>query len=258
MKNYGFTVKLVFEPVLNCKKKMQFSYVLIDDTDFLESTLEHIKEFDDFLCVAVCKTRKDAINRILELKPNVVFLSISNKNVTTDSVSFSLLSELHEYLEELPTVIVLSDVKEDAYEAYQRGVSGYLLMPIDSNELRKCLMRYQKTHKALFTDTLSIKSNGDYNFVKSSDIIYLKADNNTTDFYLKSGKVVSAYKTLKHFEKLLPFYFFRIHHGYVININYVSRINLGKSSCYLNNNEIVLPFSRTYKENIDTIILRIS
>ena len=237
---------------------MQFSYILIDASDCLESTLEHIKEFDDFLCVAICTTRKDAINRILELKPNVVFLTINGAKNDSDSISFSILSELHEFLEELPTIIVLSDVKEGAYEAYQRGVSGYLLTPADPNELRKCLMRYQKTHKSLHTDTISIKSNGDYNFIRSSEIVYLKADNNTTDFYLKSGKVISAYKTLKYFEKLLPFYFFRIHHSYVINIQYVSRINLGKSSCYLQNNEIILPFSRTYKANIDTVILRIS
>lgn len=237
---------------------MQFSYILIDASDCLESTLEYIKEYDDFLCVAICTTRKDAINRILELKPNVVFLTINGAKNDSDSISFSILSELHEFLEELPTIIVLSDVKEGAYEAYQRGVSGYLLTPADPNELRKCLMRYQKTHKSLHTDTISIKSNGDYNFIRSSEIVYLKADNNTTDFYLKSGKVISAYKTLKYFEKLLPFYFFRIHHSYVINIQYVSRINLGKSSCYLQNNEIILPFSRTYKANIDTIILRIS
>jgi len=159
------------------------------------------------LCVAVCKTRKEGINRILELKPNVVFLSINSVATTSDSITFSLLSELHEFLDELPTIIVLSDVKEAAFEAYQRGVSGYLLTPIDSNELRKCLMRYQKTHKTLHADTISIKSNGDYNFIRSSDIVYLKADSNTTDFHLKSGKVISAYKTLKHFEKLLPFYF---------------------------------------------------
>ena len=93
-------------------------------------------------------------------------------------------------------------------------MSGYLLNPIDPFELRKCLMRYQKNHKHLFKETISIKSNGDYNFLRFNEIIYLKADNNTTDFYLKSGKIVSAFKTLKHFEKLLPFYFFRIHHGY--------------------------------------------
>lgn len=237
---------------------MQFSYLLIDDSNSHESTLEYLKEFEDFLCVCTCNNRKEALNKILEHKPNIVFLSINDKIDLANSISFLLLSELNEYMDDLPTVIVISENKDDAYECYQRGVYGFLHSPINPNEMRKCLMRYQKKNKSFLTDTISIKSNGDYNFIKSSEIVYLKADNNTTDFYLASGKIISAYKTLKYFEKLLPFYFFRIHHGYVINLKYVSRINLGKNSCYLQNNEIVLPFSRTYKSNIDTIILRIS
>lgn len=234
---------------------MQFSFILIDDSSFLESSLEQLKEFDSFLCIAVCKTKNEGINKILELKPDIVFLSISDE---THGISFSLLSELHEFLVDLPTIIVLSKTTDAAYKAYQRGVSGYLLQPLETNDLRKCLMRYQKTHQSLFADKISIKSNGDYNFINPNEIVYLKADNNTTDFYLQSGKVISAFKTLKHFENLLPFYFFRIHHSYIINIDFVNRINLGKNSCYLNHNVIPLPFSRTYKENIDTIILRIS
>jgi DNA-binding LytR/AlgR family response regulator len=211
------------------------------------------------MCVAVCKSRTAGINKILELKPDLVFMNISASEAPSeDAITLSLLSELHEFLDVLPTIIVLNTSKDQAFESYQRGVSGYLLHPIDSNELRKCLLRYQKTHKALYVDKISIKSNGDYHFITTQDIVYLKADNNTTDFYLQSGKVITAFKTLKHFEQLLPFYFFRIHHGYVINVNHVSRINLGKSRCYLLNNEISVPFSRTYKEAIDTIIIRIS
>lgn len=233
---------------------MQFSFVLIDDSAYFESALEFLKEFDDFLCVAACQTKTDGLNKIIELKPNLVLMSVNNDIVN----SFSVLSELNEFLVELPTIIVFSTNTDAAFTAFQKGVSGYLLQPLDRSELRKCLMRYQKTHKSLFEDKISIKSNGDYNFINTSEIVYLKADNNTTDFYLKNGKIVSAFKTLKYYEKLLPFYFFRIHHSYLINIDYVSRINLGKSKCYLQNNEIILPFSRTYKENVDTIILRIS
>ncbi len=238
---------------------MQFSYILIDGSKVIDATLELIKAHDAFLCVAVCRSRNEGINKILELKPDIVFMNISETNPKTEeSITFSLLSELHEFLDVLPTTIVISASKEQAFEAYQRGVLGYLLQPIDANELRKCLMRYQKTHKALYANKISIKTNGDYHFIKTHDIVYLKADNNTTDFYLQSGKVITAFKTLKHFEKLLPFYFLRIHHGYVINVDHVSRINLGKNQCYLLNNEISLPFSRTYKDNISTIIIRIS
>lgn len=235
---------------------MQFSFVLIDESENSATTLEAIKNYEAFLCVAICSSKEEGMKKILELKPNIVFLSIGNTS-TSQTHSFSLLSELHEFLIDLPTIIVLSNSKEAAYEAYQRGVSGYLVQPIDEINLQKCLMRYQKTHKSLAAK-ISIKSNGDYHFVNPNDIIYLKADNNTTDFYLKNGKIISAFKTLKHFEQQLPFYFFRIHHSYMINIEYVSRINLGKCNCYLDNNEIVLPFSRTYKDNIDAILVRIS
>ncbi len=235
---------------------MQFSFVLIDDSDNSTTTLEAIKNYEAFLCVAICTTKEEGINKVIKLKPNIVFLSIGN-TLISQSNSFSLLSELHEYLVDLPSIIVLSNTKEAAYEAYQRGVSCYLVQPINEIDLQKCLMRYQKTHKSL-ASKISIKSNGDYHFVNPNDIIYLKADSNTTDFYLKNGKIISAFKTLKHYEQLLPFYFFRIHHSYLINIEYVSRINLGKCNCYLDNNEIILPFSRTYKDNINAILVRIS
>ncbi len=238
---------------------MQFSYVLIDGSQVIEPTLELIKVHDAFLCVAVCTSRTEGINKILELKPHVVFLHLETLCPPDGAtIQLSLLSELHEFLDVVPTTIVLSKSKEQAFDAFQRGVYGYLLYPLDPNELRKCLMRFQKTHRSLYPHKISIKSNGDYHFISTREIVYLKADNNTTDFYLQSGKVITAFKTLKHFEQLLPFYFFRIHHSYIINVAHVSRINLGKNQCYLLNNDISVPFSRTYKEAIDTIIIRIS
>lgn len=236
---------------------MQFSYLIIDQSEYSQKLYEKINDFEDFLCLSVCQSESEGINKILELRPNLVFLSI-NQTEKTNYSPFQLISELNEYLDELPTFIVLSETKEAAFEAFQRGVSAYLLKPIDTNELRKCLLRYAKRNTSSISDKICIKSHGDYHFIKTSDIVYLKADNNNTDFYLESGKVISAFKTLKYFEKLLPFFFFRIHHGFIINIDFVSRINLGKSNCYLQNNEIILPFSRTYKKNIDTIILRIT
>ena len=237
---------------------MQFSYVLIDGSQVIEPTLELIKAHDAFLCVAVCANRTEGINKILELKPDVVFMHLDGlSSADEDAIQLSLLSELHEFLDVMPTIIVLSSSKEQAFDAYQRGVYGYLLHPIDPNELRKCLFRFQKTHQALYADKIAIKSNGDYHFISTQDIVYLKADNNTTDIHLISGKVISGFKTLKYYESQLPSSFFRIHNSHIVNLNYVTRINVGKSDCYLLDNTIKLPFSRTYKEQIDLIIKRL-
>lgn len=258
LKFYGFTVKYPFRFVLTCHKNVQFSYIIIDNSGYAASIRAMVDHFEHFQCVANCNTPADGINKVLELKPDVIFLSVDSHATTTDAITFSLIGELSEYIDDMPTIIAISDTSELAYDAFQRGITGFLLRPLDINVLRKCLFRYQKKNHAAFSKNVCIKSQGDYHFVKAQEIVYLKADNNTTDFYLENGKTISAYKTLKYYENLLPSSFYRIHHSYVINIDFVSRINLGKSDCYLSNNKIVLPFSRTYKSNVDAIISRIS
>jgi DNA-binding LytR/AlgR family response regulator len=71
---------------------------------------------------------------------------------------------------------------------------------------------------------LCIKSYGDYRYIAAKDICYLHADNNSTDIHLNTGEMITAFKTLKHFEGLsVPF--IRIHNSYIVNKDYL------KDSC---------------------------
>ena len=259
MKIYGFYRKI--DPLNSCniaKKTMTYSYIIVDDANNSEKTVNLLAAYEDYLCLAMCENSTIGINKILELKPNIIFL-VYNERKGQDIQNFlSIIGELNEYLTDLPHIIVISKEKEIAYQCFQRGVDGFLLNPVNNDDLRRCLFRYAKNHKTSIVEKICIKTQGDYHFLKASDIVYLKADNNTTDFYLSNGKVISGFKTLKYYEQLLPCYFFRIHHSYLVNIDFVSRINIGKSNCFLQNNEITVPFSRTYKDNINAIIMRIS
>jgi len=101
---------------------------------------------------------------------------------------------------------------------------------------------------------ICVKSYGDYRFIEARDICYLQADNNSTDIHLFNGEMITAFKTLKHFETVLSSPFVRIHNSYIVNIDYVSRIHTGNSVCYIKNTTTKLPFSKSYKENVDAII----
>jgi DNA-binding LytR/AlgR family response regulator len=101
---------------------------------------------------------------------------------------------------------------------------------------------------------ICVKSYGDYRFIEAKDICYLQADNNSTDIHLYNGEMITAFKTLKHFENVLVSPFVRIHNSYIVNIDYVSRIHTGNSVCYIKNTTTKLPFSKSYKENVDAII----
>jgi len=71
---------------------------------------------------------------------------------------------------------------------------------------------------------------------------------------MKDGSIISAFKTLKSFEEKLPKNFIRVHQSYIINSVYVTRINYGKSICSLRcGEEQELPFSKTYKDKVDSL-----
>jgi DNA-binding LytR/AlgR family response regulator len=101
---------------------------------------------------------------------------------------------------------------------------------------------------------ICIKSYGDYRYIEAKDICYFQADNNSTDIHLNNGEMVTAFKTLKHFEGILSFPFIRIHNSYILNRNYISRIHTGNTVCSIKNSTTKIPFSKSYKSNIDLII----
>lgn len=272
---------------------MQYSYLVVDyEGGNVKETLTRLEDFPEFYCIGTALTSSDAINKILEAQPQLVFLSIDSKS--RDGFPFIVITDLYRYINVLPYFIVLADTQQYAYEAIKHGVFDYLHYPLTNADVVKCMYRFKKqvlwpqyddrhaikgphsdSTVHLVSDTaperveaevqksevdiqICIKSYGDYQFIPLKDVVYLQADNNTTDFYLQNGKKLTAYKTLKHYENNLPSFFYRIHNSYIVNSNYVSRINTGKSLCYLDNNEVSVSFSKTFKESIDTIIRKIA
>ena len=236
---------------------MRFSFIIVDGNDnAAKEILEIFENFPNYFCVGVIKDNQNAINQIIKLKPQLVLVSIPAKK---DENTFTLknIAELYQYAESIPYFISIHKTDKDALEAIQSGVSDYIMGNINISQLGKSLFKFEKRTPANTVNSICIKSHSDYQFVPLQDVVFLKADNNTTDIKLHNGKIINAYKTLKHFENTLPFYFLRIHKSYVVNIHYVSRIHFSKSKCYVNYNEI-LPFSTNYRDNIDAIIRKIN
>lgn len=227
---------------------MLISYIVIDFSKTLESKLEAYPLSNDFFCVGMCSDYLSSLHLLLDKKPHLVFFCF------TENIPLSLLLDLQQYVENLPYVIAISSKVEDAYLAIKYGVDDFVLTPLDSYELRKSLLKFSRHSKKESTGKLCVKSNGDHYFISFDDIVCIKADNNTTDFYLCSGKIITGFRTMKFFENQLPNNFYRIHNSYIVNISFVNRINLGKFQCYLLDNTHVLPFSRTFKDNIESII----
>lgn len=265
---------------------MNYSYVIIDDNqeDLLE-TKAIADGFSGLSFVGSANSYDEGLNLILENNPQLVFLEIDPAN-NKSNLSLALINELHRYLTVIPKIVITTSKKDLAFEAIKYQVTDYLLKPLARIDFVKLVLKLDKTaavqeipavevvkeevdekptyvvqHETAAVSqplVLCIKSYGDYRYIDARDINYLQADNNSTDIHLNTGETVTAFKTLKHFEGVLAFPFVRIHNSYIVNSQSISRIHTGNAVCYIKNSTTKIPFSKSYKTNIDLIISEIS
>lgn len=234
---------------------MKYPYIIIDKDHKTSDAIQLVLEDrQDYVCTGIATNEEEALDLILERRPRLVFLDPDTSGVHGCKMRYSLIAELSKYMSYLPEFIVVSDTVEFAIEGIRNGVLDYMIKPLKRNELTRAILRFEKDFSEMMDhNTLCFKSYGDYRFINVDEVLYLKADNNTTDFVMNTGNKVEAFKTLKHFQELLPKHFVRIHNSYIINTNYVSRIHFGKSKCSIKNSPDLIPFSRSYKDNVEEI-----
>lgn len=230
---------------------MEYTYTIIDsDATSKLQISTFLEEYGDFSCSAVAKDHTEGLNSILKYSPDLVIV-----NLNQDALSyFHMVLELHQFIANMPIIIGVAKNKNHAYDAIKHNFFDYWLQPYNEFDIRKSLLRLKKqVPKSSTPQTLCLKSYKDFQYLSTSEILYLQADNNATDFIMKDGTVHSAFKTLKTFENQLPKNFVRIHQSYIVNTDYVSRINYGKAICMLKIDKIPLPFSKSYRTNIDVL-----
>lgn len=267
---------------------MNYPYIIIDDNQESVLKTQAIADgFSELVFVASANNYVDGLNLILEHTPKIIFLEIDPADKTSN-LSLALINELYRYLKVIPKIIITTSKKDLAFEAIQYEVADYMLKPVQRIDLVKSLLKLKKSvgddevflaQPALLDKSpkllededpkpllqagipnseqpliLCVKSYGDYRYIDARDICYFQADNNSTDIHLNNGEMITAFKTLKHFEGVLSSPFIRIHNSYIVNRNCISRIHTGNSVCYIKNTTVKIPFSKSYKANVDLII----
>ncbi|TXE15851.1 LytTR family transcriptional regulator [Psychroflexus gondwanensis] len=183
----------------------------------------------------------------LQKLPDLIILNLD----IVEDIS-NLIYSIKEYCINEPLFVALSSKEEKAMIGYKYGFADFLLKPCDEISIRKCLLKHRKKNLVKSSSLICLKSYKDYRDLNFDEIMFLKADNNTNDFYLKNERIIGAYKTMKVFEDNLPSSFLRVHKSFVTNSDCFSIINYGKNSCEIGHTKKI-PFTKTYLDNIDTI-----
>jgi len=189
--------------------------------------------------VADALSIEDALNLFDEtdFKPDVAFLDIN----LPDGLIFQFLDELNPVDFE---VIFITAFNEHAIRACQYSSIGYIMKPINPDELVQAVsrIRVQKGEKMeerleLFTksmsnpnsfEKMSISAIDGIYFVNIKDIVRFEAEDNYTHIYFINGDRITASKTIKAYEDLLQMVnFYRVHKRHVINLNYMRKFIKG-------------------------------
>lgn len=205
--------------------------LIIDDERLarkeLNSLLEDSKEV---IVVGEAVNADDAYEKILELKPDLLFLDIQMPGRT----GFDLL----EMLDSVPHVIFTTAYDEYALQAFDVNALDYLLKPIQKERLQESIEKLiSKTtesppdsdenleaFKLGVRDQVFVKDGERCWFVRLSEVRLFESEGNYIKVYFE-GNHPMIHKSLNALdEKLDDRAFFRASRKHIINLNWIDKI----------------------------------
>jgi two-component system LytT family response regulator len=207
---------------------------------------------------------EEGMKLIEKNKPDIVFLDIEMPRMD----GFEML---HRMPEKNFHLIFTTAYDQYAIKAIKYAAFDYLMKPVDIEELKTAVSRINNlsqihTEKKLEALEENLQGKNIFNklaihtlegllFFNINDIIHLEAQSNYTVIYFSNQHKITASRTLKDFEELLPQnIFFRPHHSHLINLNYIKRYIKGDGGQIELQNGAYVDVSRRKKDEFLKVI----
>ncbi len=199
--------------------------LIIDDTRLARKELQHLlKERKEVEVLGEAEHAEDALEKIRELRPDLIFLDIQMPGKD----GFELL----EMLDDVPQVIFTTAYSEFAMKAFEYNALDYLKKPITAERLTEALSRVKEkiSEKKEPQEMLSessqvfVKDGEKCWFVELKDIRLFEIWDNYTRIYFADSKPMIP-KTLQYMESRLDAkVFFRANRQQIINLKWIDKI----------------------------------
>lgn len=214
--------------------------------------------------VAMCVDVLSAVDKIKELKPDVVFLDVE----MPDYAGYELVNFFNEINFE---IIFVTAFDQYAIKAFELSAIDYLVKPIERLRLVDAVDRVSKKvnsneSKVQYEQLLnSIKEKefkkivipelGNKRIIEINNITAIEAEGSYCKIHQLNNNPFVISKNLKYFEERLgdSKSFFRTHRGWLVNINHIESINKTDLTLHLCNN-LVAKISRTMISSFESYI----
>jgi two-component system LytT family response regulator len=225
--------------------------------------------------VAACAGGREAVERVLALKPDLLFLDVQ----MPDLDGFQVVEAITGGGRASPAIVFVTAYDQYALRAFDVHAVDYLLKPFDiarfedaldraigratsrqpgneqDDRLRALLAEYlsrPRSPRVEYLDRVAVKHDGTLRIIRTTDVDWWEADGN----YVRLHTAASSFlvrSTMASIEAQLdPRLFIRVHRRYVVNVDRIVEVQpwfAGDAVAVLRNGAKVR-VSRTYRERL--------
>ncbi len=213
------------------------SAIVVDDEKLASDELSYqLREFPDVEIVATASNGLEAVQLIVDLEPDLVFLDMQMPGLD----GMGVIRKLHEKDIPLPYFVMATAYDQYAVEAFKWEALDYLLKPVEKERLgqaiercRKCVADKQRLApaempppKPSLQRTKLLVKNSQRNFiVDAQDVVYATIEDGLITVVASSLEGQSNYRTIEELQSNLdPDMFWRVHRSYLVNIHRIKEV----------------------------------
>lgn len=246
---------------------VKYKALIVDDEHYARVNLQAmLEEFEDLEIIGACADGVDAVDQIISIKPDIVFLDIQMPEID----GFGVIRLVGDKAD--PVYIFATAFNEHAIRAFEVNAIDYLLKPFDADRLRQAvdkainqlrskagggvenaitkLMESISQTESSKPERIAIRDGNKISFVKVEDIIWIEADNQ----YIKLHTATRSHllrESLTGMESQLDGRnFVRVHRSGIVNINFIDNLESHFNGEYIitMSNGSAVKLSKTYRE----------
>ena len=210
---------------------------------------------------ATCTSSSDGYEKILDIKPDIVFLDIEMPVMN----GFQLLEKIGNINFR---IIFVTAYDQFAVKAFRFSALDYLLKPIDGKDLKSSVEKaaqrnWPQTQQLghlkqqldnggkILPDKIALPYQNGVIFAEIKQVVYCESENNYTRIHTTDSNHYIIAKTLGDIQEVLEERnFLRVHRQYVINLDHIIKYVKGEGNYVIMSNHKSIPVARSQKERL--------
>ncbi|MCQ4925363.1 LytTR family DNA-binding domain-containing protein [Tissierella carlieri] len=208
-----------------------------------------INSINSKINITITGYAKEALKYAKDINYDVFLLDIQLK----DYSGFELAKEIRSISNyKLTPIVFITAIPTRELMAFKEiHCYDYIVKPFREETVKYILetiinygvIREEETH-------LKLKQKEYTYFVKQDEIIYIESQNRKIFIITIRERIELSTYTLSHLLKELNTNFIQCHRGYIVNINYIEKIDKSKNDIYIRGAEFPISIGRKYKDLI--------